>query len=97
MRIDLPSPKKFHHIFKQALGKSLSKKVSGITTDSRDVCENDLYIAISGENVDGHSFLSEAYEKGACAALVNKVTHGLKLEQLEVENTIKSIGKVANF
>ena len=96
MRIDLPSPKKFHHIFEQTLGKSLSKKVSGITTDSRDVHENDLYIAISGENVDGHSFLPEVYKKGACAALVNKANHSLELEQLEVENTIKSIGTVAN-
>ena len=86
MRIDLPSPKKFHHIFEQTLGKSLSKKVSGITTDSRDVHENDLYIAISGENVDGHSFLPEVYKKGACAALVNKANHSLELEQLEVEN-----------
>ena len=42
MRIDLPSPNKFHHTFERALGVSLREKVCGITTDSRDVNENDL-------------------------------------------------------
>ena len=95
MRIDLPSPNKFHHTFERALGVSLREKVCGITTDSRDVNENDLYIAIDGDKVDGHSFLSEVYEKGAAAALVSKVDNNLKLYQIEVESTVQSIGKVA--
>ena len=95
MRIDLPSPNKFNHTFERALGVSLREKVCGITTDSRDVNENDLYIAIDGDKVDGHSFLSEVYEKGAAAALVSKVDNNLKLYQIEVESTVQSIGKVA--
>ena len=95
MRIDLPSPNKFHHTFERALGVSLREKVCGITTDSRDVNENDLYIAIDGDKVDGHSFLSEVYEKGAAAALVSKVDNNLKLYQIAVESTVQSIGKVA--
>ena len=52
-------------------------------------------ISIDVDKVDGHSFLSEVYEKGAAAALVSKVDNNLKLYQIEVESPVQSIGKVA--
>ena len=64
MRIDLPNPDKFKHIFDMTLDEPLSEKVNGISTDSRDIKEGDLYLAISGEKVDGHSFLEEVFAKG---------------------------------
>ena len=42
MRIDLPNPDKFKHIFDMTLDKSLSEKVAGISTDSRVIYEGDL-------------------------------------------------------
>ena len=64
MRINLPNPTQFSRVFKSALGKSLDLEVLGITTDSREVQKGDLYIAITGERVDGHSFLQEVFDKG---------------------------------
>ena len=38
--------------------------------DSRAVQPGDLFIAIPGERVDGHQFVREIFDKGACAAIV---------------------------
>ncbi len=46
--------------------------ISGITIDSRAVNENDLYIAIKGENFDGHDFSQSAVENGAAAVMCHK-------------------------
>ena len=95
MRIDLPNPDKFKHIFDMTLDKSLSEKVDGISTDSRDIKEGDLYLAISGEKVDGHSFLEEVFAKGASTALVNKSIDNFKGKLIKVDDPIYAIGKIA--
>ena len=38
--------------------------------DSRSIRAGDLFVALPGARVDGHSFLAEAYDRGACAAIV---------------------------
>lgn len=40
--------------------------------DSRQVIPGALFVAIPGENVDGHDFLDEAFRKGASFALIQK-------------------------
>ena len=95
MRIDLPNPDKFKHIFDMTLDESLPEKVDGISTDSRDIKEGDLYIAISGEKVDGHSFLEEVFAKGASTALVNKSIDNFKGKLIKVDDPVYAIGKIA--
>lgn len=53
----------------QAVGEAL---ISGITIDSRAVSKNDLYIAIKGENFDGHDFSASAVANGAAAVMCQK-------------------------
>jgi len=43
---------------------------AGLAIDSRAVRPGDLFIALPGQQVDGHKFVREVFEKGACAALV---------------------------
>ena len=95
MRIDLPNPDKFKHIFDMTLDEPLSEKVNGISTDSRDIKEGDLYLAISGEKVDGHSFLEEVFAKGASTALVNKSIDNFKGKLIKVDDPVYAIGKIA--
>ncbi len=95
MRIDLPNPDKFKHIFEMTLDESLSEKVNGISTDSRDIKEGDLYLAISGEKVDGHSFLEEVFAKGASTALVNQNIDNFKGKLIKVDDPVYAIGKIA--
>ena len=38
--------------------------------DSRSIRAGDLFVALPGSRVDGHSFLGEVYDRGACGAIV---------------------------
>jgi len=44
--------------------------VGGVTFDSREVMPGDLFIALKGEQMDGHMFLPQAFAAGAAGALV---------------------------
>jgi len=44
----------------------------GISTDSRDIRKNDLFVPIKGPNFDGHDFIVPALEAGALGSLINR-------------------------
>ena len=46
------------------------RSVTGVVIDSRKIKPGMLFIACSGEHVDGHDFLIQAADAGACGALV---------------------------
>ncbi|MFN0119525.1 MAG: UDP-N-acetylmuramoyl-tripeptide--D-alanyl-D-alanine ligase [Blastocatellia bacterium] len=43
---------------------------AGFTLDSRTLRPGDFFLAIPGEQVDGHRFVMDVLDRGACAALV---------------------------
>ena len=43
-----------------------------ISIDSRTCLKNDLFIAIKGENFDGHSFLQEVLNKGVKSVVIKE-------------------------
>jgi UDP-N-acetylmuramoyl-tripeptide--D-alanyl-D-alanine ligase len=43
--------------------------ISGVTIDSRNVAQGQLYIPIKGDRFDGHQFAKDAIKKGAAACL----------------------------
>ncbi|WP_251198332.1 UDP-N-acetylmuramoyl-tripeptide--D-alanyl-D-alanine ligase [Anaerotardibacter muris] len=75
----------------------------GLTWDSRDVHEDDVYVALPGERVDGHTFIDEALRKGAhvilCMQRVTENTQILAQEMgaaiLEVSSTFAAITDLA--
>ena len=44
-----------------------NREISAITYDSRKVKPGTLFVAIAGENSDGHEFIPQAIENGAAA------------------------------
>lgn len=46
--------------------------ISGVAIDSRQVLPGDLFFALPGEQVDGHTFLQDAAKAGAVAAIVSQ-------------------------
>lgn len=44
--------------------------LEGVSWDSREIKDHDLYVALPGARVDGHNFVRQALEAGADAALV---------------------------
>ena len=50
----------------------LDRDLTGITTDSRSLCPGELFVALRGENFDGHDFIDQAIAKGAAAVVVEE-------------------------
>ena len=63
-------------------------KVSGVSVDSRFVRENDLFVCLIGERVDGHDFAQAAIDNGAKALLVSRELD-LDVSQILVPNTLQ--------
>jgi hypothetical protein len=71
---------------------------TGANTDSRTIKSGDCFFAIRGDNFDGHDYLSDAFDKGAVCAVVDKnsSTDGFAGKiLLEVDDTIKALGLFA--
>lgn len=70
----------------------LSSPVQGwtdhITTDSRQVRPGSVFVAIEGENVDGHRFVGDALARGAQLAVVHKAGDYPADRVLRVPNTM---------
>ncbi len=47
-------------------------RVSSVVIDSRQAGENSLFIALPGENVNGHQFVQSAFDNGACLAFIDQ-------------------------
>jgi len=46
--------------------------ITSAVADSRQAISGCLFVALPGENHDGHQFIGEAFEKGACLAFVQQ-------------------------
>lgn len=60
----------------QALGypyvQTNDNNITGVSIDSRTVKKNDLFIAFTGEQTDGHQYLLQALENGAAGVVISK-------------------------
>ena len=75
----------------QGEGKG-SWSATGISIDTRTLQEGDLFVALKGENGDGHAFVKSAIEKGAVAAVVSKEIEGISQDKLLiVADTLKAM------
>ena len=52
-------------------------EASGVAIDNRTLSPGDLFIALRGDNHDGHDFVGAAFDAGASAALVSRVPDNL--------------------
>ncbi len=71
---------------------------SGISIDSRTIKHGELFIAIAGENFDGHNFVESAIQKGAWGVCVDKeleVFKNIRKPVLLVNNTLKALQNIA--
>jgi UDP-N-acetylmuramoyl-tripeptide--D-alanyl-D-alanine ligase len=71
--------------------------VTNLCTDSRTLRRGDLFLALNGENFDGHSFVRQAAEAGAVGALVETVAENLPPDFaiIKVANTLAALQRIA--
>jgi UDP-N-acetylmuramoyl-tripeptide--D-alanyl-D-alanine ligase len=67
----------------------------GISIDSRTAQKGDIFIALRGENFDGHKFISQAAVAGCVFAVVESVPENCPLPCVIVDDTTKALGKIA--
>ncbi len=73
----------------------LDGEILKISTDSRDIDENTLFIALVGERFDAHDFVADVLSKGAKAVVCSKNV-GDDPRILYVENTGKALLDIAH-
>jgi UDP-N-acetylmuramoyl-tripeptide--D-alanyl-D-alanine ligase len=69
---------------------------SKISTDTRKVSKGDVFLALSGENFDGHQFCSQAVALGATGLIVEQ-EQALNIPQLIVGSCHLALGAIANY
>lgn len=75
----------------------------GISTDSRDIREGDLFIAIAGEKFNGNEFVLQAVISGASGALVDQPLRPEMLAELrqtsatimQTDQSVRALGRLA--
>ena len=75
------------------------KLAKGVVIDSRQVEEGFIFIAIKGERVDGHSFISQVFEKGALAVVCEEAPTGPNIDKpyILVESSTEALKKMAAY
>ncbi|MCK5451006.1 MAG: UDP-N-acetylmuramoyl-tripeptide--D-alanyl-D-alanine ligase, partial [Candidatus Omnitrophica bacterium] len=85
----------------ELISSSPDEIVSGFSIDSRTVKPGQLFIAVKGENFDGHDFISEAFRAGAkgfivsCLSKENRETPPGHV--IVVNDTVSAMGKLAGY
>lgn len=79
---------------------NLDRDVSAVATDSRLVREGDLFVAVPGERVDGHTFIPGAIASGARVVLLKDLPPDPPPDGVvfvRVADTVKALGKLATY
>jgi len=74
--------------------------ISRVSTDSRTIKKGDLFIAIKGDNFDGHNFVNKAINQGASAVVVSRIPKGIKNTKtpiIKVKDTLLALGDIARY
>ncbi|MDJ0593396.1 MAG: UDP-N-acetylmuramoyl-tripeptide--D-alanyl-D-alanine ligase [Pleurocapsa sp. MO_226.B13] len=75
----------------------LNISVLGITTDTRTIEPGEIFIALVGENFDGHDFVDLAIDKGAIAVVVSRQLETQAIPQFVVADTLQAYQQIARW
>jgi len=76
---------------------SLETEVAGIAYDSRRITPGMLFVAIPGQNTDGHEYISTALERGASAVVCER--NGIvpqKATKIKVKDVREALSRLAS-
>lgn len=80
-------------------GNIQNKEIQSVATDSREAMVQGLFVAIKGENTDGHKYIEGAAKNGAIATLVcDEVDNYIEdMVYIKVEDSIKALHHLATW
>ena len=80
------------------LEKSIKKniKIKSISTDSRTLKKDSLFIAIKGNFFDGNDYIEEAFKRGSCLAITDnkKFKHSKNKKVIYVNSSLLALKKI---
>lgn len=80
----------FNEVVEAVKGKvvydSLNNEFNKLSTDTRNIKENNLFLALKGANFNGNEYLEKAFLQGATVAIVSEIV--TPLEKMKVKGTI---------
>jgi murE/murF fusion protein len=95
------------HLLKALQGGTINQQgkqtglLGRISTDTRTLAQGDIFVALVGENFDGHDYLGTAAEAGAAVLIVRQEVEKDVLPEhvvvLQVEDTLKALGELAAY
>jgi UDP-N-acetylmuramoyl-L-alanyl-D-glutamate--2,6-diaminopimelate ligase len=71
------------------------KEITHLAFDSREVRDDTLFFAFPGTHHDGHDFIRDAVERGACACVVEKMTTEVPVPLVEVADCHAALSRIA--
>jgi UDP-N-acetylmuramoyl-tripeptide--D-alanyl-D-alanine ligase len=69
-------------------------RINSVSTDTRTLKKGDLFIALVGDNYNGHDYISKALECGASAVIVSQLVD-CPLPTIRVKDTHQALGTLA--
>ena len=82
-------------------------RIGAVSIDTRTIKPNEVFVAVKGNNFDGHDFIEQAVLKGAACIicrtgldkniLLRLRKQSGRITVIEVEDTVKALGDIAGF
>jgi UDP-N-acetylmuramoyl-L-alanyl-D-glutamate--2,6-diaminopimelate ligase len=74
---------------------SIDREIAGISYDSRRVVPGNLFVAIKGDQFDGHAFVEQAIDKGAVAVVCENAGLSQRATTIVTKNSRSALAKLA--
>lgn len=77
--------------------------IDGVKQDSRECSDGDLFVAVIGQNLDGHRYLIQAVKNGCSTLMISDcdyITDEIKsadVNIIRVEDTVYALGELAKY
>ena len=84
-------------ILSKILGKKISLNFSGLSTDTRTIKKDNLFLAIKGSKIDGNKFVNIALKKRAGCVISCKNLKKNNRKIMNVKNSISFLNNFAKF
>ncbi len=92
----------FEELLKYSEGELIlnnkNKKFNKLSTDTRKIEKDNIFLALKGENFNGNKYVKEAFEKGASIAIVDEVLYNeeeINGIVIKVKDTKKALLSIA--
>ena len=72
-------------------------EIAGVSIDSRNIRQGNLFFAIEGEKFNGHDFIAQAVEQGAAAVVAHQPCDEFAVPVIQVADTHKALIELAHY